>query len=343
VLQPAERGLVERLGIHRSVEPVGVLPQQARVLDPIAPLRPDEFAVDVEYLNIDSASWHQLRSECDGDAAAMADKISAIVAERGKMQNPSTGSGGMLVGRVSELGEKRQEPPVGERIASLVSLTLTPLLLEEITALDPSSEKVQVRGRAIFFGSSIYATLPPDLPDTAALGVLDVCGAPAWMARFARPGMRVAVIGAGGKSGMLTCAQAVKSVGAEGRVLGLCWPEETVLNAKEAGAEAVAVDCTDALAVAGAVAQALDGEQADLVFVCANVPGCEGGAILACKDDGRVVFFSMATSFTAAALTAEGAGKSCEMMIGNGFVPGHADLALDLLRSYPQLLDRFSR
>ena len=81
---------------------------------------------------------------------------------------------------------------------------------------------------------------------------------------------------------------------------------------------------------------------ADLVFVCANVPGCEGGAILACRDDGRVVFFSMATSFSAAALTAEGLGKACELTIGNGFVPGHADLALDLVRSSPQLLARFA-
>jgi L-erythro-3,5-diaminohexanoate dehydrogenase len=343
VLQPAELRLVERLGTHRSVEPRGVLPQQARVLDPLSPLRGDEFAVDVEYLNIDSASWHQLRTECDGDARAMTDKIRTIVAERGKMQNPTTGSGGMLVGRVSEVGEDRREPEVGERIASLVSLTLTPLLLDEITHLDPSSEKVQVKGRAIFFGSGIYAPLPSDLPDTVALGVLDVCGAPAWMARLARPGMRVAVIGAGGKSGMLTCAQAVQSVGNDGRVLGLCWPEDTVLNAKEAGAEAIAVDCTDALAVGKTVSDVLGGSAADLVFVCANVPGCEGGAILACKDEGRVVFFSMATSFTAAALTAEGVGKSCEMMIGNGFVPGHADLALDLVRSNPQLLERFSR
>jgi L-erythro-3,5-diaminohexanoate dehydrogenase len=334
---------VERLGTHRSIDPAGVLPQQARVLDALSPLHDDEFAVDVDFLNIDSASWHQLRVETNADADAMAAKIRQIVASRGKMQNPVTGSGGMLVGRVSEVGAHRVEPLVGERVASLVSLTLTPLILNEIVRLDPSSERVQVTGRAIFFGSSIYAAVPSDLPDTVVLGVLDVCGAPSWMARLAAPGMRVAVIGAGGKSGMLTCAQAVRSVGPEGRVLGLCWPEETTLGAKEAGAEALAVDCTDALAVARAVTDALEGEEADLVFVCANVPGCEGGAILACRDDGRVVFFSMATSFTSAALTAEGVGRSCEMMIGNGFVPGHAELALGLVRSNPRLLERFSR
>jgi len=333
---------MERFGIHRSVRPVGSLPQQADALDAASPLRPDELAIDVEYLNVDSASWHQIRTETGGGAQAMSDRILEIVKERGKLQNPVTGSGGMLVGKVAELGAHRIEPPLGTRIATLVSLSLTPLVLDEIVELDPASEKVKVRGRAILFGSGIFAEVPSDLPDTVVLGVLDVCGAPAWMARLARTGMNVAVIGAGGKSGMLACAQAVRSLGNEGRVVGLCWPPETEAAARETGAVTIAVDCTDAAAVMEAVTGVLEGRQADLVFVCANIAGCEGGAILACDDDGRIVFFSMATSFTAAALQAEGLGKSCEMTIGNGFVPGHSSLALDLVRSDPKLLARFS-
>jgi L-erythro-3,5-diaminohexanoate dehydrogenase len=333
---------MERLGTHRSLDPKGALPQQARRLDVTSPVGPDELAIDVEYLNVDSASWRQIRTSTDGSAGAMGERVLEIVRERGKMHNPVTGSGGMLIGRVAELGSNRTEPEVGIRIATLVSLTLTPLVIDEITDLDPESERVGVRGRAILFGSGIYTPVPEDLDDEVVLGVLDVCGAPAWAAKLARQGMSVVVIGAGGKSGMLTCAQASRSVGERGRVLGLCWPEDTVVAAKGAGAEALAVDCTDAVAVMDSVAEAFAGEMADLVFVCANVPGCEGGAILACKESGRVVFFSMATSFSSAALTAEGLGKSCEMTVGNGFVPGHAELALDLVRSRPQLLARFA-
>ena len=333
---------MERFGTHRSLEPKGALPQQAWTLDATSPLTADELAIDVEFLNIDSASWHQLRTAAGDDAATMGERIQAIVKERGKMHNPETGSGGMLVGRVAELGPHRTEPALGTRIATLVSLSLTPLVLDQIVVLDPDSEKVRVEGRAILFGSGIYAEVPDDLSDDVVLGTLDVCGAPAWMARLAKPGMKVAVIGAGGKSGVLACAQAVRSVGEDGRVLGLCWPPGTATAAAETGAEAVVVDCTDPIAVLDSVAGALGGRVADLVFVCANVPGCEGGAILACEDNGRVVFFSMATSFTAAALQAEGLGRSCEMTIGNGFVPGHAALALDLVRSDPKLLARFS-
>ena len=333
---------MDPFGTYRSLEPRGALPQQARVLDVASPLREDEVLVDVEYLNVDSASWHQLVTSTGGSPDALAARIREIVTGAGKMHNPETGSGGMLVGRVAALGEHRVEPSVGARIATLVSLTATPLQLDDVLDINPYSEKVRVKGRAILFRSSLYAELPDDLDDAVALGVLDVCGAPAWAARLVAEGANVVVVGAGGKSGMLTCAQAARNAGPSGRVVGLCWPEETAAAAKDAGADAVVVDCTDSLAVLDSVTEALGGGLADVVFVCTNVPGCEGGAILACADGGEIVFFSMATSFTTAALTAEALGKSCRMTIGNGYVPGHAQLALDLVRSEPLLLDRFA-
>ncbi|HYP22959.1 MAG TPA: L-erythro-3,5-diaminohexanoate dehydrogenase, partial [Actinomycetota bacterium] len=76
--------------MHRSLEPRGVLPQQARVLDTSLPLRRGEALIDVEYLNVDSASWRQLREEAGGDAAVMKARIESIVASAGKMHNPVT-------------------------------------------------------------------------------------------------------------------------------------------------------------------------------------------------------------------------------------------------------------
>ncbi len=77
------------------------------------------------------------------------------------------------------------------------------------------------------------------------------------------------------------------------------------------------------------------GGPADVTVVCVDVPGCEGGAILSTAQGGTVIFFSMATSFSAAALGAEGAAADVTMLIGNGYVPGHAAYALDLIRGNP--------
>jgi L-erythro-3,5-diaminohexanoate dehydrogenase len=40
----------------------------------------------------------------------------------------------------------------------------------------------------------------------------------------------------------------------------------------------------------------------------------------------------MATSFTRAALGAEGVGKDINLIVGNGYARGHAELTLNILR-----------
>ena len=320
-------------GLRRVVRPQGVLPQQAEVLDPLLPLGPDELAIDVEHLNIDAASFRQIEAEQGGDPRRIGERVQEIVRARGKQHNPVTGSGGMLIGRVAEVG--RLHPASGElrpgdRIATLVSLTLTPLRLDQITAVHPRAERLDVRGRAILFASGLWAQLPGDLPEPLALAVLDVCGAPAWVARMAKAGQRVLVLGAG-KSGSLACAQA-KLSGAHVTALDYRPEGPARLVADGLADASITVDATQPLEVYAATGGAFD-----LVVNCASVPGTEMGSILSAREGGEVLFFSMATSFTAAALGAEGVGKDVRLTIGNGYARGHARLALELVRTTPAL------
>ncbi|HEX8003103.1 MAG TPA: L-erythro-3,5-diaminohexanoate dehydrogenase [Mycobacteriales bacterium] len=314
------------IGLHRVVSPAGVLPQAADVLDPSLPLRDDEVLVAVERLNLDAASYRQLREKHHGHGLGMRGEVLAIVAERGKMQNPVTGSGGMLVGTVAEVGPSSPLGlSVGDRVATLVSLTLTPLRIEAI-AWDGLSEQVPCTGHAILFARSIAAVLPDDLPAPLALSVLDVCGAPALVRRVTRAGDRVCVVGAAGKSGSLSLAAARRAGASTVGVVPSRTEASALLDAGLAD-EVVLADARDPVTLAGAI-----GEQADVTVVCVDVPGCEHGAILCTRDGGTIVFFSMATSFTAAALGAEGLAADVTMLVGNGYVPGHAAYALDLVR-----------
>jgi L-erythro-3,5-diaminohexanoate dehydrogenase len=327
---------VDAYGLGRVVGEPGVLPQRASRLDPSLPLRPGELLVDVERLNIDAASFKQLKDASGGDPAQIVARIQAIVRERGKMQNPVTGSGGMLIGRVREVTPEHPAAGVlvpGDRVATLVSLTLTPLVIDEVLAVHPSIDRVDVRGRAILFQSGLYARLPADLPDALALAALDVCGAPALVARHVRPGMRVVVLGAG-KSGALCLAQAREAQGGDGELIALdiSRPALDTLSGLGLCDRTRALDATKAVDVLAAVEALTQGHLADLVVNCASVPGTEMGSILSVRDGGMVIFFSMATSFTAAALGAEGVGKDVTMLVGNGYVPGHAELTLNLLR-----------
>ena len=339
------RGEASPFGLHRVVEPAGALPQVAWRLDPGPELWADEVRLEVERLNLDAASFRQLSEAYAGDGAAVRAAVAEIVATRGKMHNPVTGSGGMLIGRVAEVGPASPlglQP--GDRVATLVSLTLTPLVISDgLLGWDGRAEQAPATGHAILFGRSIAAVLPTDLPAGTALAVLDVCGAPALTARVVaeRLATSVAVIGAAGKSGSLALA-AARAAGATRR-LGLVRDvaEAEALGASGLATHVAVVDARDPLAVLDAVQR--HGGSVDVSVVCVDVPGAEGGAILGTRPRGTVVFFSMATSFSAAALGAEGLAADVEMLIGTGYTPGHAALALDLFRTEPGVRALFAR
>src|SRR5271165_1908170 len=364
------------LGLHRVIDPPGVLPQAAWQLDATPAIAPDEVRIRVDRLNLDAASYRHLR-ETYADPDKIRTAVLDIITTRGKMQNPATGSGGMLTGTVEEVGPNSPLGLVpGQRIATLVSLTLTPLAITDgLSRWDGKSEQVPCDGHAILFARSIAAVLPDDLPVPLALAVMDVCGAPALTKRVVKRGSVAVIIGAAGKSGSLS-AVAARQAGAA-KVIGVVptEAEATLLRnpiaTEDGGAESVAgasenqqsrssrrpthlpqpesplvdeivvADARDPVGLGVRVGGA--GGPADVTVVCVDVPSCEGGAILSTKQGGTVIFFSMATSFAAAALGAEGLAADVTMLVGNGYVPGHADLALGLIRSVPSVRKLFEQ
>jgi L-erythro-3,5-diaminohexanoate dehydrogenase len=386
------------LGLHRVIEPPGVLPQAAWRLDASPAIAPDEVRIRVDRLNLDAASYRQLREAYSADPDKIRRAVLDIITTRGKMQNPVTGSGGMLTGTVDEVGP--QSPlglTAGQRIATLVSLTLTPLQITDgLRKWDGQSEQVPCEGHAILFARSIAAVLPDDLSAELSLAVMDVCGAPALTSRvvtkrtYATRGAEVVegpvvlVVGAAGKSGSLSAA-AARQAGAA-KIIGVVPSEaeasllRSSTTMQDEGAEgAAAADegaggtptasenrqsrprpagdlrapqspLVDAIVIADArdpvgLAEKVEaaGGPADVTVVCVDVAGCEGGAILSTKQGGTVIFFSMATSFSAAALGAEGLAADVTMLVGNGYVPGHAAFALDLIRTTPSVRQLFER
>ena len=331
--------MTSSVGLDRVLEPVGVLPQAAWRLDASPAVREDEVRVRVERLNLDAASFRQLSEKHGGDGAAIRAEVLEIVGARGKMHNPVTGSGGMLIGVVDEVGPASTlGVKAGDRVATLVSLTLTPLrITDALQNWDGRSEQVPAEGTAILFGRSIVGVLPDDLAPSLALAVYDVCGAPALTDRVVRSyeSPTVAVLGGAGKSGSLALA-AARLAGAHTKGIVRNAEEAGLLRAAGVADEVAIADARNPVEVAAAV-----GEPATITVVCVDVPGCEHGAILATAPGGTVIFFSMATSFPAAALGAEGLAADVTMLIGNGYVPGHAEFAVDLLRRVPAVRSLF--
>ncbi len=325
-----------RFGTHRVIEPKNVLPQPATKIDPSLPITGNEILIDVETLNIDSASFTQVKEACGKDAAKMEEMILDIVSTRGKMQNPVTGSGGMLIGTIKEIGANFPDKSlkVGDKICTLVSLSLTPLVIKKIKKVNMDTDQVDIDGYAILFESGIYAVIPQDLPEKLVLAALDVAGAPAQVDKLVKKDDSVVVIGAAGKSGILCTYQAKENAGPNGKVIGVVYNEEeaSLLRELDFADEVLVVDATKAIDMYNEVTAVNGNEQVDVTINVVNVENTEMGSILITKDSGVVYFFSMATSFTKAALGAEGVGSDVTMIVGNGYTKGHADLTIEIVR-----------
>ena len=334
-----------KYGTHRVIEPKGVLTQAAYKIDnDMDKLYSNEIICDVISLNIDSASFTQIEEACGGDEKKIGEMILGIVAERGKQQNPVTGSGGMFIGKVAYIGEdlKDRDIKVGDKIASLVSLSMTPLRIDKIKAIHKDIDRVDIEGKAVLFESGIYAKLPDDMSEALALAALDVAGAPAQARKLPKEGDSVLILGANGKSGVLCGYEAMKAVGPRGNVVGVVRNPAQVAALEELGVynKVTVASATEPVAVLEKALEANDGKEYDLSICCVNVENCEMSAILPVRDDGIVYFFSMATSFTKAALGAEGVGKDVTMIVGNGYTKNHAEITLNVLRENEKLRKR---
>lgn len=326
----------DRFGRHRVISPKGALPQAATKLDNSLPIYDNEILIDVATLNIDSASFRQMKDASQGKVNGIASQVFDNVNKMGKQQNPITGSGGMLLGRVAKIGPKynnSQGLKIGDNICTLVSLTLTPLQIEKIKEVH-DSEQIDIEGKAVLFDSGVLAKVPDDIDLKVTLALLDVAGAAPQANRLAKKGDTVLLIGSG-KSGILCAASIRQKLGKDVTLIGTSSRQESVDSFMETGLldKAFVANALEPSSILDKVSEQTSGKMCDLVINNANIVGTELSSVLACRPGGKVYFFNMATSFQKAALGAEGVGMDVEMIIGNGYAPNHAEFTLDLYRN----------
>ncbi len=245
--------LTEALGATRVLEPSGALPQAALRLDAKPPVKPFEIELEVDTLAVDSTSFRQLVDTSDRDPARVGEAIMRIVGDRGKMHNPVTGSGGILTGSVSAVGDDYPDGPViGTRVVSMVSLTLTPLRLQGVGEVDCGSPHVPVTGTAYLPSGAPWIAYPDGIQFDAALAALDVCNAASQTRALIDADTRTVLVLGGGHAGLVALAAARDSLARGARLVLIDADERICERARRLGVCDVAIrtDLRDALAVA---------------------------------------------------------------------------------------------
>ena len=339
--------MLDSFGLERSIEPRHALAQQAWKIDNTMALRPDEVLIDVKIININLVSFNEILDETGGDSDLLCQRILEIIRERGKLHNPVTNSGGMLYGSVVELGPSYpnscQIRPKDE-IISLSSLTVTPLRISRILRIDYESAQLEVEGQAILYASSPVVKKPADLPLRAVIAAMDEAGAPTRTHQTVQPGQEVLVLGASGRIGLMCGYAARDKMGSSGRLVGIVRDQEDRVQLERYGLfdEVLALDATDLNAFCGGAHTEI-AQRFDVVINCINTADTEVASLVAVKNRGTIYFATICCDYKFVALTAESIGKEIRVIPYTGFLEGHADYTLELMRRFPQMQTAITR
>jgi L-erythro-3,5-diaminohexanoate dehydrogenase len=346
-----------RYGFHRVLEPARASCQAAAKLNNSAKLlHPTETLLSVQRLILDSTSARSL-----GESSDAAGFITGTVTARGKMHNPETESGGVLLATVREIGpdsSHRHSLTPGDVVVPLSSLTCIPLHLDRVQGF--YAEAAAVEGTAVLFDSSPVARVPPDVSPSVAVLSLDISSLVPQVDRAIRQAVldarvggddrRVSILVQGlGKSGLaaISCIRRLEASGQLGsrklQVLGSDTSETAVSSAVvREHADAVAqLDAREPLATLDFLAEHGQSDGCDLVLATHNQSDCGASAVFAAREFGRVIFFSMATNFAQANLATDTAGKDVACSFGVGLAHQQGEAMFQLLRDDPLLRAHF--
>lgn len=352
-------------GVHRVLEPKGTLPQGALKVDNTPRLQhPHELIIDVKSLLLDATSMKQIMETSGNDPKRATDKIIEIVAKRGKMHNPTTHSGGVLIGDIREIGSRFFDihPPenggksAGQTIIPVASLSTLPLHIQRVNVLH--GNQVVVEGSAVMFACMKICPIPKDFSLELALACIDISSLPPQVNRCLanlllvdrKEPVRILILGCG-KAG-ITALYCIREMEKFLRKNRMPTPQLQVLAVDSSASYvnfartlhlADAVEKIDARNAEELYSFAMDqtgGSLCDLVINVVNTPNSEAPTVLCTRDrspKGSVLWFSMATRFDQAALATDALGKDVLMTIGNGVADGQVETIFALIRGNPSL------
>lgn len=335
---------MKRFGVNRVIEPKGVTPVMAWKLDNDRKVKAGEIRVSLETVHIEWDNFNQICSYCSYDEVRIKARIMQIVQQRGKLHNPYTGSGGLFMGTIEEIGRGTDTGnlKVGDRVYSLSSLTGVVMHLDEIKSIDYHYGQIDCKGYVICFEATSIVKYEGDISPKYLLSAIDEEGNFIGFRKAIRNSQaeRVAIIG-GNFSTMLLYAQTLTDGYGKGTHVTAILDKNTIgeLTEKEITAaflpiikKTCYVDLSQPLdAYQSVVEQLYDPRPMDAVINLEDIPGSETVATLLVKENGVVFYASLKNNYGAGLLVADSLGKEVTSYALDGYVKEAHNFAAELI------------
>ena len=339
-------------GVKRVLEPKGVIPVTAWKINNSRQVGPGELRIKLETVHIEWDNFCQICSHCGNDTTKIKARIMQIIEERGKLHNPYTGSGGLFMGTIEEIGPDTDtgDLKVGDRVFSLSSLTGVAMHLDRIEHIDFNYGQIDCSGYVICFESTSIVRYSGNIPPKYLLSAVDEEGNFLGVQQEiqGRQAERVAIIG-GNLVTTLLYAQMLTDCYGKGTHITAIMDRHSLgpLTERELTAaflpvikKTCYVDLSRPIeAYESVVEQTYDPRPMDAVINLEDISGSETVATLLVKEKGVIFYTSLKNNYNTGLLVADSLGKEVRTYALDGYVREAHEFAVKLIEKVSSNLE----
>jgi transcriptional regulator with PAS, ATPase and Fis domain len=342
-------------GVDRSIEPLMAIPVAAWKLDNDIATRKGELRVRVKIIKLEQASFRQLCSECGYDELKIKAKIFDIIKRRGKLHNPTTGSGGIFYGIADEAGEgykNRDLYKPGDKVICITSLTAVPIRLNRIDAIDFNYGQISVEGYAILANTYPLIHLPEGLPVCYTMAAFEEACSLHRVFQLASGTTdgRFLLISSDLLSATLYAAVFRKAAGESCRIVAVL-DRKSMERIPDSDIKHILSGFVDEIYIVDILAplksfKAINEKEKKLFDICVNcadLMGAEAVSVLLTEKNGTVVFTSFINNHGLALLFAESLGKEINTHALDSYTDDYEKFTVNLIKDTKNELDRLHK
>ena len=342
----------KRCGVSRVLEPKGVLPVTAWKIDNSGTVRSGEIRIRLERVHIEWDNFNQICSHCGYDTTKIKARIMQIIGQRGKLHNPYTGSGGLFMGVIEEIGPQTDAGGLkeGDRVFSLSSLTGVAMHLDCIDSIDFNYGQIECQGYVICFESTCIARYTGNTSPKYLLSAVDEEGNFIGVQQTIQKqnAERVAIIGDNPVTTLLY-AQMLTDCYGKGTHVTAIMDRTSMggLSERELTAaflpvikKTCFVDLSMPIeAYEEVVKQLYDPRPMDAIINLEDICGSETVATLLVKDRGTIFYTSIKNNYNTGLLVADSLGKEIISYALDGYVKEAHHFAEELIEKVSSNLE----
>lgn len=331
---------INAYGTGRVLEPKQVLPTSAWRLDNSRRILPGEMRIDVNRIHVESTSFKEICLEANDNDQRIRQKIMDIVIKRGKLHNPVTDTGGLLCGRVAEIGEVYDNRKIfrpGDEVICNASLASLPLYIDKIVSIDRAYGQIEVEGYCIVESPVPVIRKPENMPIELLLFTFNESGTLYRISNTAVGKKKFLVVGNNLLANLLF-GMAIRKVAREDAEVVCLFDRRTDAVLKGEGIDRLIknvfteVHYVDILKPLECIDKIGGDAQFDLSVNCADIQGAETINILATKGGGTVIFANLINNYNIALYITEAISRQLDIRCADGYLEAYDSFDFEIVR-----------